>query len=87
MPKKQSYERLRNVLRVTPEYQIRKLFEMMEITGLEKEIAIGFYVEHKSVQKICDEQHIGVRTFHNYKNLTLSKIMKSLKDVGDDILD
>lgn len=80
MGRRHTHRNLRLALKNAPEYKLRKLFDMMEIVGIEKDIAIQTWLEHKTCDEICAKENISIKTLHNHKNRILSKIEQSLVD-------
>lgn len=74
---------LRHRLKVTPEYKILIVIDRMCISGLEREIAVDYYINHLSIEEVCDKEGISIGTLHKYKNRFLSKLELYLKWSGD----
>lgn len=65
---------IRRLLRAMPECDILKLLEIMKISGLEKDIAVKYWIEHNTIDNICDSVKISLGTCHKHKNKVLEKI-------------
>lgn len=61
--------------------QLRKLFELCELSQLEKWIVIYAFIEQRLVENICMRLSIGTTKYHTTLNEALIKLEYKIKEL------
>ena len=67
-------ETIRRYLRRLEKNQLRKLFDLCNLTDTEKKLLIYAYVKGELVEKTSNELNISPRQYHYIHNVALAKV-------------
>ena len=67
-------ETTRKYLKKLEKHQLRKLFDLCNLTDTEKKLLIYAYVKGELVEKTSNELNISPRQYHYLMNVALAKV-------------